>query len=125
MPLALATLFVLLLSACASAPPAPEHFFTTETDEQGELRFTFNYIQVTEPLSRRQRQQLAQLEASQPRRNRDPEPPLPGQGPLIDQHQLYLDLEKELDERGLCLEGYRIDRRHPTRQGISLSGRCR
>ncbi|MBY6186418.1 hypothetical protein KUV89_07310 [Marinobacter hydrocarbonoclasticus] len=121
MPLVFALLLISGLAACSSKPPPPpQHYFTTETGADGTVRFTFNYIQITESSRTRKR-------GSQPA---SPEAynyvgmTLPGQGPLIDQHQLFVDLEKALDARQLCLEGYRIDQRHPTRRGVSLQGRC-
>ncbi|MBY6017697.1 hypothetical protein [Ferrimonas balearica] len=121
MPLAFALLLMFGLASCAGKPPPPppQHYFTSEQGADGELRFTFNYIQPIDPrLSRRLKQErYAEPDAIQVT--------LPGDGPLIDQHQLYLDLEKALDQRQLCLDGYRIDQRYSTRRGISLQGRCR
>ncbi len=126
MPLALALLLLFGLAACTSrspAPPPPQHYFTSEQSVDGETRFTFNYIQP-EPTRRERRQSRSILVETANPRNAS-EPVVPGQGPIIDQHQLYLDLENALDERQLCLNGYRIDQRYPTRQGVSLQGRCR
>lgn len=126
MPLAFLLLLFSGLAACAGKapiPPPPQHFFNTEQGPDGETRFTFNYIQPEQERRSRRREPALLVEVPD---SRDANAPvLPGQGPMIDQHQLYLDLEKALDERQLCLNGYRIDQRYPTRQGVSLRGRCR
>ncbi|WP_298445142.1 hypothetical protein [uncultured Ferrimonas sp.] len=97
---------VMALTGCSSQPEPPpslEYAFWLDSDAvlQNQFRITF-----FKPDS-------SWYKSSKRRTN-----------PLLDDHNLFLHLEKELDQRQLCLQGYQIMERRPTAKGITLAGRC-
>ncbi|GAA5190340.1 hypothetical protein [Ferrimonas gelatinilytica] len=111
-----------LLAGCAQRPDtiAPRDYAFSAQSDTSPNRFRLTYFGPPEP----------------PRRNMDPTPSprqgvsgeapesLPGQGNLISDHQLFTLLEQELDQRHLCLQGYRILSRRPTARGVTMEGQC-
>ncbi|SHH77849.1 hypothetical protein [Ferrimonas marina] len=111
---------LILLTGCSSAGPKPlpedNHAFSFDTGQDGETEFVFTYFgeeAAPDPRLRRLQQ-----------RPTSDSGPVPGSGAYVDEHQLFLLLERELDANELCLDGYRIIKRRPTRHGITMQGRC-
>ncbi|QIZ75663.1 hypothetical protein [Ferrimonas lipolytica] len=95
-----------VLSGCSSLPTAvPELDYTfwanTQKSEQAEFRITF--FTPSETWFKQARTE---------------------DDPLLNDHFLFVHLEKELDQRQLCLQGYEITERRRLTKGITLSGEC-
>ncbi|MBY5992536.1 hypothetical protein [Ferrimonas balearica] len=126
-----------LLTACAS-DPSPNHQFYTESGPNG-LHFTLVHYSESEADAERGpapaqaengkgshrggkgggRRVSEQERGGQSRTAKDTVP----KG-AIDDRTLMALLEQELDQRQLCLEGYRIIEQRPTQHGVVLQGHC-
>ncbi|GAA4898781.1 hypothetical protein [Ferrimonas pelagia] len=116
---ALAASLVMIAGCAQTADPITEqdYAFSVQPDEtSSHFRLTYFGQPGGEP------NRMAPNGAIQPARDGDT---VPGQGALINEHQLFLLLEQQLDQRQLCLHGYRITQRRPTRRGVTLEGHCR
>ncbi|MBY6017740.1 hypothetical protein KUW04_08130 [Halomonas denitrificans] len=132
---------VSLLAACANSP-SPNHQFYTESGPDG-LHFTLVHYSDpdTEAKARPAPPQADNGRGSRRGgggkggererggRERGTPPPsdtassaVPQGG--IDDHTLMALLEQELDQRQLCLDGYRILEQRPTQRGVLLRGHC-